>query len=405
MAGFFQQVAKGFSETFFGNPFLRDYTHASKTFRSNAYQYSPKYKFLFHVYFELNSQYIAGLDTIFGNDNNLGLLVKSIQLPKFTFDTHDMNQYNRKRIVQTKIKYDPIQVTFHDDNGNLARQLWYSYYSYYYKDPSQVFSGAATRSNYGDFGEAPNNAAIKSSDINARNLYDASLTENNDWGYIGEAVNPQTATGASVGTTKVPFFKTINIYGFNQHNFVLYTLINPIIESFNHDTYNYAEGGGVMENQMTLKYETVKYYDGAIDGRAPGNIVKDFASNQYYDRTISPIARPGGIANILGQGGLVDAAGGIIQDLNSVPPNLLGALQKAGTSYNTFKNVNLKQAIKSEITQGLVNQVAQTPNRSSPFTFPSFGSTPSNIGTAGARGPGITTPPTVNQTGTGPLGP
>jgi hypothetical protein len=309
-----------------------------------------------------------------------------------------MNQYNRKRIVQTKIKYDPIQVTFHDDNGNLARQLWYSYYSYYYKDPSQIFSGAATRSNYGDFGEAPNNAAARSSDITARNLYDASLTENNDWGYIGEAVNPQTATGASAGATKVPFFKTINIYGFNQHNFVLYTLINPIIESFNHDTYNYAEGGGVMENQMTLKYETVKYYDGAIDGRAPGNIVKGFGDEANYDRTVSPIARAGSQGTILGQGGLVDAAGGFINDLSS--GNILGAIRTAGTTYNTFKNKSLKQIATSDLNSMLATTVQQQlPGavRSNTY-YPGYGTSPNNV--AGAPNGGLSAPAQITATGT-----
>jgi hypothetical protein len=54
-----------------------------------------------------------------------------------------MNQYNRKRIVQTKIKYDPIDISFHDDNGSgvgtanlggTVRALWKAYYNYYYFD-------------------------------------------------------------------------------------------------------------------------------------------------------------------------------------------------------------------------------------------------------------------------------
>ena len=36
-------------------PVLRDYTHASLTFRTNNYQNTPKLKFLFHVYFEINA--------------------------------------------------------------------------------------------------------------------------------------------------------------------------------------------------------------------------------------------------------------------------------------------------------------------------------------------------------------
>ena len=39
-----------FLNTFFGNDFLKDYTHASKTFRTNGYENAPRLKFLFHVY-------------------------------------------------------------------------------------------------------------------------------------------------------------------------------------------------------------------------------------------------------------------------------------------------------------------------------------------------------------------
>ena len=132
MAGFFQDFLKDVGSGFFGNEYLRDYTHASKTFRTNAYGYSPKFKFLFHVKFELNDQLNGTVKNLLPDKNfNLGLAVKSVQLPQYTFDTHVMNQYNRKRIVQTKIKYDDINITFHDDNANMIRNLWYAYYTYY----------------------------------------------------------------------------------------------------------------------------------------------------------------------------------------------------------------------------------------------------------------------------------
>ena len=145
--GFFQNFAKDVAGGFFGNDYVRDYTHAAKTFRPNAFQYAPKFKFLFHVYFEINpAAYAVGLST----GTNFGLTVKTVKLPSYSFDTHVMNQYNRKRIVQTKIKYDPIDIAFHDDNGNRVRNMWYNYYTYYYKDastPEDNTSGKQTITN------------------------------------------------------------------------------------------------------------------------------------------------------------------------------------------------------------------------------------------------------------------
>ena len=99
-----------FLKGFFGNDFLKDYTHASKTFRSNNGALSPRRKFLFHVVFNLNVQQIPQLANVFQVDDltNLNLLVKEIKLPSYKLDVDTFNQYNRKRKVQTSINYDKM---------------------------------------------------------------------------------------------------------------------------------------------------------------------------------------------------------------------------------------------------------------------------------------------------------
>ena len=80
--------------------------------------------------------------------------------------------------------------------------------------------------------------ATAGTSYNTRNIYADSITGDTDWGFVGETgntVNPPEVVAA--GTTKVPFFKNITIFGFNQHNYVAYTLINPIITRFAHDPY------------------------------------------------------------------------------------------------------------------------------------------------------------------------
>lgn len=362
MAGFFQNLLGDATKAFFGNEYLRDYTHASLTFRSNAYQYAPKFKFLFHVYFDINTAY---LPTQFPEGTNFGLVVKSIQLPKYTVDVATLNQYNRKRLVQTKLKYDPINIVFHDDNGNLIRNMWNAYYGYYYKDGLQIDASAQAGPQ-----RPGTNSSNQQFDLNSRNIYDPSISGNDDWGYIGESSNsPATNTASTLGKTKAPFFRAINIYGFNQHNFVLYRLINPMIESFSHDTYDYAQANGIMENQMSVAYETVNYFQGAIDGRRPDQIVKMFGVTGSYDKTVSPIARPGANGTILGQGGLLDAAGGIMENISS--GNIIGAIQKAGAAKNTFKNPqNILKIAKAEALGIATNALQGTPNRNTQFNFP-----------------------------------
>ena len=385
MSGFFQNVLKDAAGTFFGSDFLRDYTHASKTFRPNAYQNAPKFKFLFHVYFQLNP---TGLP-----ETNYGLLVKTVKLPSFTFDTSTLNQYNRKRIIQTKIKYDPINISFHDDNGNSIRKMWKGYYNYYYADgtkPQVIFNGARGSATTPQLTGGGGFAGATDATYNSRTQYQPSITGNESWGYQGGTSDP---TGQ-----KIPFFKNITVFGFNQHNFVAYTLINPVITSFSHDTYDYAQGNGTMEHQMTVDYETVVYNEGAIDGKSPGNIVTGFGDEANYDRTLSPIARPGSNANILGQGGLVDGVGGAIKDFTD--GNYLRAIQAAGTTYNTFKNTNILNIAKSEVVNGIINSVGGTPNRNVTVATPVFGAIQSAIGTAGAKLAGAKSSP--QQVGANP---
>jgi hypothetical protein len=357
MSGLIPNLLTDASKAFFGNDYLRDFQHASKVFRTNNYAYAPKFKFLFHVYFEVNPA-IDPSALAYSADANFGLAVKTVQLPKYSFDLQTLNQYNRKRIVQTKIKYDPVNISLHDDTANVIRKLWFSYYSYYYKDPTQL--GNVITSN----GNMPN----QKYDLNTRNVYDQNITGNADWGYLGEAPNK------TPNATKVPFFNSIKIYGFNQHNFVMYQLINPMIESFSHDTYNYSEGNGTMEHQMTLNYESVKYYEGAVDGRNPSKYVPGFGNDTNYDTTLSPIARPGSQASILGPGGLVSTAGGIMDDISS--GNFLGAIQKAGAAKQTFKNpANILNIAKGEALGAAVGALQGAPNRNNIFTFPTADST------------------------------
>lgn len=342
-----------FLSGFFGNDYVRDYTHASKIFRTDGYSNAPRLKFLFHVYFNINTDQIPQLKQVFGEDKStIGLLVKNIELPQYKIDVETLNQYNRKRIIQKKIEYQPIQVKFHDDGGDLIRLMWYNYFSYYYKDPNQPYrNSSATNGTNGN-----SQTMANGSNINERDIY-ANERLINDWGFIGEAYS--SPTNSSGG--KPPFFRDISIYGFNQHQFCEYVLINPVISDWRHDTYDYSQDNGVMENSMSINYETVKYYSGAIGGARPDNNVQGFADPANYDQRSSPLSRPGGTRSVLGQGGLIDAGVGIIQDLQSgTVGGVVGAVQKAGTVYGTFKGANLKAVVSQTATDAVTGVLRDT---------------------------------------------
>lgn len=378
MADFGQNLLRGFLGTGQG---LRDYTHASRTFTTNAFELKPRYKFLFHVSFSINTE-IPFLSGVFGSGDvaELSLLVKTVDLPKYNIATSTMNQYNRKRIVQTKLDYQPVTLTFHDDGGDNARRLWYYYFSYYYNDPSQPYLSPNVTN--GSAGASQNRTTGYGYPRN--DIYSDTLQVKN-WGYSGETWN----NGTSSASGKPPFFRDIRIYGMDQRKFAEYVLINPIIKSWNHDTYDYSQGSGTMQHSMTLEYETVKYYEGSMSkgGQADKN-VQGFGGPERYDTRLSGIARPGSNATVFGQGGLLDAAEGALTDLQSGNlGGLIGAAQKAGTAYNTFKGKNLQSIAKSEAVRLGTNEiVGSLPGAVRPVL-----NRPTGVFIPTARAPGNTT--------------
>jgi hypothetical protein len=360
--GYFgQNFLQGFQQGFTQAPGLKDYTHASNTFRSNGYELSPRNKFLYQVFF--NTGQIPQLANAYGSDEiaTIGLMVKSVDLPSYQISVDTMNQYNRKRLVQSKIEYNPINLVFHDDQGDLIRNMWYNYYSYYYKDPSQQYENVPAYN--GTNGKL--NTLFNGFGYNTRDTYDNSR-QVNDWGYIGESYSDGTAgsTATSSFTGKPPFFRDIRIYGLSQKKFASYVLINPMITSWKHDQYAYADGGGTMSNNVEVRYETVKYYTGAIGSSHPSSTVPGFADPAHYDLTRSGLARPGSTQTVFGQGGLVDAGLGVIEDLNALASgrgglnNVIGAVQTASTAYNTFKGKSLSSIISNDANVAAA-QIAQ----------------------------------------------
>ena len=385
--GFGDDVLKGF----FGNDFVRDYTHASKTFRSNNSALSPRRKFLFHVVFNLNTQQIPQLQSVFQAQDlqNLNLLVKEIKLPAYNFSVDTMNQYNRKRKVQTQIDYDPITCIMHDDASDLSRTLWYNYYSYYYKDASQkYFDAAVTNGSLGPNAQGVDPGAAYP--YGFRDIYTQDR-EINDWGYIGESY----MDGARAG--KPAFFRDITIFGLNDARWCAYTLINPIISRFEHDTYNYEEGAGIMANTFTFDYETVKYYHGALTKSNPDGGIPSFGNPANYDERPSPLSRPGSAATIFGQGGLIDAAGGIITDLSAGNlAGVVGAIQKAGTAYETFKGRDLNRILEVESKNIARSEIKSTlPGAARGVLFPNK----PNIQAVGSQAPATLRPANSNVTG------
>jgi len=311
---------------------LRDYTHAYDTFVNGNYNLLPRNKFLFYVYFNVNLN-IPALANLFsgGKQSQVGILVKTAQLPSYDIDVATMNQYNRKRLVQTKINYNPAQIVFNDDNSDLIRNMWYQYYQYYYSDPTYQYGNTPAQS--GVLGQLATPLPVIGGNYNVSDVY-APNRPVEHWGLSGQGYTNPTldslATSLLTGPAsgQQPFFNDITIYGMSQKTFAQYTMINPLITNWTHDTYDYSQGSQVMTHTMTIRYETVKHCSGDIGGDTPSDQMPGFADPSHYDTTKSPIAPPGTTNQVVQNGTLVSVPQGNKQDL-----------QALNSGQNTLQNV------------------------------------------------------------------
>jgi hypothetical protein len=345
MAGPFTGLLDGL-----GSGFLRpkgqmgDWQHAARTFVDDNYRLAPKAKFLYHVYFAINKSALVHKKLSERHSTELGLLVKSVDLPKFSIKTATVNQYNRKKVVQTSHNFGPITLRFHDDRNHIVNQLWQSYYMYYYGDPSTGnIAGAYKR--------------------NAMNSWN---TVKGSYGYDNNS--------------GIPFFDYIMLYQLNKREYVSYKIINPLIQSFNHDTPNSSDQGSTgAECSMTIAYEAVTYDVGTI--RA--GTVKGFASD-HYDKSPSPLsAAGGGTRSLFGVGGVIEGAADVIGSISNGTAfsSLENIVNTASTIANTAQNVKglTKAGIKQEgvglLTGGALLVAGSAINGLKGTFFPSSNST------------------------------
>jgi len=357
-----------------------NYDHANKLFVGENFRLAPKYSFLYFVRFETDPT----LSLITDNKNLLetGMMVRQVNLPKYSVDTKVLNAYNRPNIVQTKLKYDPVNITFHDDSFGVVVDFWRDYYTFYYRD-----------SDYGGIDDS--DPATYHEDH--KYLFNPELKQKT-WGYTLR--NYQQ---------KKQLLRNIRIYSMSQGTFTEYMLVNPIITSFQHGEHS-SDGTETMTHSMTVSYESVLYFNGYVKT----STIPGFA-DLHYDKRPSPLtprsARydgrsatgaiinsapgttgPGGLQrprafgarSVFGNGGIVSTSDQIIGDLRG--GNIRGAVQKGFTSFHNLKGANLALLARAETRQALINGIMTGQNPFSGLNIPNIGNLGKNIGGAVTQG-------------------
>jgi hypothetical protein len=253
--------------------------HAAYNFNQQSpslFRNQPRFPFEYYININLNnvstaqffiSQFFNGPDL-----EQIMPLVKTVDMPAFKIETAPLNQYNRKRLSQTKIAFEPVKMVFHDVADGKTLKFWEMYYRYYFMDGSepgknidkgrsdyvQSFGGTyyqdggGAGAGRGSQGEVLANSISSSTNTDGekqgiQNIVSDTL-DNHNFGF-----NLPTIQNIR------NLIQTIDIYQVHGGRFNQVTLVNPRISAFTHDVLSYATSDKTLELTFTWEYEYAFY--------------------------------------------------------------------------------------------------------------------------------------------------
>ena len=244
---------------------------------------------------------------------------------------------------------------------DVVREFWYDYMTFYYRDSEYDPSLYSQAHKYVD----------RTKDAWGYNL-------RHEW---NDPAEQSTGLGAgSDGGSDYNPLQAISIFSLTQHKFSQYMLINPKITSFRHGEHT-NEGSSLLENEMTIAYETVKYYKGVVNQASFGDSML-----LLYDKMPSPL-QTGVTASIFGAGGLVDTFNNVEQDIAN--GNFAAAALKLAKAKQAFSGTSVGQVLTSE-GLGMIQQSIQTgTNPLSTVNAPAIGDLTNKIIQTPGGGPAL----------------
>ena len=232
--------------------YQRSPRHATYNYNQESqalFRNHPRLPFEYYVNISLNDVGTAkSFISSFFNSADLAQimpLVKTVDMPAMKIDTTPLNQYNRKRLSQTKIAYEPVKMVFHDVADGKTLKFWEMYYRYYFADGTEAGKNTLKGNQSTGVLPSPTNTNGQKSDI--QNIV-ADTLDNHNFGFNIDIV-------ANVRN----LIQKIDIFQVHGGRFNQVTLVNPRIAAFTHDVLSYAVGDKTLEVTLTFEYEYAYY--------------------------------------------------------------------------------------------------------------------------------------------------
>jgi hypothetical protein len=207
----------------------------------NAYQFRPdinppRQQFQGYVNFTLNRNLYQAFFEESGQAfrSQLGSLVRRASLPNVDLRVETKNQYNRKKIVNTGVSYNPVTITVIDTINNEWITLLMKYYTYHYMNARNESDRQGSR----DVGSADFMESIQE-------FANTKFGLSTSW--------KSNKAGYNVNSTPY-FFERIDYVLYHGNKGVQYSLLRPVLTGFKTTDLDYAESG-LMTFDLTFEYE------------------------------------------------------------------------------------------------------------------------------------------------------
>ena len=192
-------------------------------------------------------------------------LCHTVEGPKFQIQQDVINQYNRKRVINRKIDYDPVSVRMYDTVDGLGLKFAKMLYEF-------EFQNARLYTPSGHPAEGPGGA-------NRDNFQESVLTDENQF-----KKNHNFGMRAQPNHTH-RLIKSIDLYQLAGTLYSRAKMIHPRISRMDMDQFDYSSSA-VTNISLGFQYENLLFDEVAVkDSSLPGNITSAFkeTSGKYED--------------------------------------------------------------------------------------------------------------------------
>lgn len=207
---------------------MRDSRYASVHNKVNrTVQAMPRQKFLYYASF-VPSTNLSAVRDFESWQRGFAFQIARVDRVKASPQVKELNQYNRKRLIQTGVEYDTLNLEMHDTVDDRVLRVWRDYHKWYFGD-----------------GRGKNASTTWKTSV-IRNEFPVS----NGWGFSP----PDTMAWDT------NFFDYLDVYTFYGRKFTQVRFFNPKITSISFDAMD-SSSSELSKVDMSIKHEGFEYME------------------------------------------------------------------------------------------------------------------------------------------------